>query len=131
VLDIQLVRYIIFYKYSSSKYKQSVCLHHRLYSIFYNIIIVLFVEIPRKFITAKQTYKQNYYIFYRHQQTYKELIFNIITYFSQRIGRYTRSLTQASICPRFYKRFVINHAILASTTGNLYLSKPDKNFRLY
>ena len=36
-----------------------------------------------------------------------------------RIGRYSRSLTQASICPRFYKRFVINHAILASTTGTL------------
>jgi hypothetical protein len=26
------------------------------------------------------------------------------------------SVTQASICPRFYKRFVINHAILASTS---------------
>ena len=34
-----------------------------------------------------------------------------------RIGRYSRSVAQASICPRFYKRFVINHAILASTTG--------------
>jgi hypothetical protein len=43
----------------------------------------------------------------------------------------SRSVTQASICPRFYKRFVINHAILASTTGTLYLPKPDKNFRLY
>jgi hypothetical protein len=44
-----------------------------------------------------------------------------------RIRRYSRSVTQASICPRFYKRFVINHAILASTTGTLYLPKPDKN----
>ena len=47
---------------------------------------------------------------------------------------YSRSVTQANICPRFYKRFVINHAILgllASTTGTLYLPKPDKNFRLY
>jgi hypothetical protein len=41
------------------------------------------------------------------------------------------SVTQASICPRVDKRFVINHAILASTTGTLYLPKPDKNFRLY
>jgi hypothetical protein len=48
-----------------------------------------------------------------------------------RIRRYSRSVTQASICPRFYKRFVINHAILASTTGTLHLPKPDKNFRLY
>jgi hypothetical protein len=29
---------------------------------------------------------------------------------SHRIRRYSRSVTQASICPRFYKRFVINHA---------------------
>ena len=50
---------------------------------------------------------------------------------THRIGRYSRSVTQASICPRFYKQFVINHAILASTTGTLYLPKPDKNFRLY
>jgi hypothetical protein len=28
-----------------------------------------------------------------------------------RIRRYSRSVTQASICPRFYKRFVINHAM--------------------
>ena len=48
-----------------------------------------------------------------------------------RIGRYSRSVTQASICPRFYKQFVINHAILASTTGTLYLPKPDKNVRFY
>jgi hypothetical protein len=48
-----------------------------------------------------------------------------------RIRRYSRSVTQASICPHFYKRFVINHAILASTTGTLYLPKPDKNFWLY
>jgi hypothetical protein len=48
-----------------------------------------------------------------------------------RIRRYSRSVTQASICPRFCKRFVINHAILASTTGTLYLPKPDKNFRWY
>jgi hypothetical protein len=51
--------------------------------------------------------------------------------YNHRIGRYSRSVTQASICPRFYKQFFINHAILASTTGTLYLPKPDKNFRLY
>jgi hypothetical protein len=51
--------------------------------------------------------------------------------FKHRIGRYSRSVTQASICPRFYKQLVINRAILASTTGTLYLPKPDKNFRLY
>jgi hypothetical protein len=51
--------------------------------------------------------------------------------FKHRIGRYIRSVTQASICPRFYKQFVINRAILASTTGTLDLPKPDKNFRLY
>jgi hypothetical protein len=51
--------------------------------------------------------------------------------YSHRIRRYSRSVTQVSICPRFYKRFVINHAILASTTGTLYLPKPDKNLRLY
>jgi hypothetical protein len=32
-----------------------------------------------------------------------------------RIRRYSRSVTQASICPRFYKRFIINYAILANT----------------
>ena len=37
----------------------------------------------------------------------------------------------SNVCPRFYKRLVINRAILASTTGTLYLQKPDKNFRLY
>jgi hypothetical protein len=51
--------------------------------------------------------------------------------FRHRIGRYSRSVTQASICPRSYKQFVVNLAILASTTGTLYLPKPDKNFRLY
>jgi hypothetical protein len=38
-------------------------------TILFNIIIVLFVETPRKFITAVITWcfhKQNYYMFYRH-----------------------------------------------------------------
>jgi hypothetical protein len=64
----------------------------------------------------------------KHVETQKDRNTSLLKH---RIGRYSRSLTQASICPRFYKRFVINHAILASTTGTLHLPKPDKNFRLY
>ena len=67
----------------------------------------------------KSDRSQSFYLFYAFPR------------WRHRIGRYSRSVTQASICPRFYKRFVINHAILASTTGTLYLPNPDKNFRLY
>jgi hypothetical protein len=56
---------------------------------------------------------------------------HIHNYITEQEGTLTQvGLTQASICPRFYKRFVINHVILATTTGTLYLPKPDKNFRL-
>jgi hypothetical protein len=57
------------------------------------------------------------------------------TIYHHRIGRYSRSVTQAKICPRFSMRMTDkpddaadtnitpSFAILASTTGTLYLSK--------
>jgi hypothetical protein len=78
-----------------------------------------FIELMQHFLLAEEQKKQK--MFFSH--TAGGL--------GHRIRRYSRIVTQANICPRFYKRFVINHAILASTTVTLYLPKPDKNFRLY